>query len=236
MIFEKQRIVAHRGAKGLVKYENTIEAFQKAIDIGAEWIEIDLRKTKDNKIVVFHDPMIENIYIKEMTHNEMIEKLGYNIPTLEEVLKFASNKVLLDIELKESGYVEEALEIIRKYLKVEQFHIRSFNDDVIVDTKNYDSKIITSLLLGKDVKKKVIRTRLSELFPGRRIKKCGCDYVSAHYRLLKFGFVKRMHKKNIAVCTWTVNEEEIIRKLIKKVKVDSIVTDFPNLALKILTE
>lgn len=234
MIFKKQTVVAHRGAKGLVPHENTIEAFQKAIDVKADCIEIDIRKTKDNKIIVFHDSSFQDKEIKDLNYAELFELVGFKVPTLEETLSFIKGKIHIDIEFKESGYVEEALTIIKQYLTNEEFFIRSFNDDVIVDAKTYDENIVCALLLGRDIKKKVIRTRLSELFPGRRIKKSGCDFVSPHYRLLKFGFMFRMRLRKQQVCVWTVNDEEIMKKMLFKKKVHAIVTDYPNLALELL--
>jgi glycerophosphoryl diester phosphodiesterase len=234
MIFKKQMIVAHRGAKGLVEHENTIDAFAKAIEVGADCIECDIRKTKDNKIIVFHDDAINDQKIKDLTYQELLEVAGFKVPTLEETLEFVKGKILIDIEFKESGYVEEALQLIHKYLSNSEFFIRSFNDDVIVDAKIYDEKITCALLLGKDIKTKVIATRLSELFPGRRIKKCGCDFVSPHYRLLKFGFMWRMKLKGKPVSVWTVNDEELMKKLLFKKKVHALVTDYPNKALELL--
>lgn len=234
MVYKKQTVVAHRGAKGLVEHENTIEAFRKAIEVGSDCIEIDIRKTKDNQIVVFHDASIKKKLLKDLNYSELLELAGFEIPLLEEVLKFVKGKILLDIEFKESGYVDEVLKLVNKYLNNNEFYVRSFNEDVIIDVKTYDNKIICALLLGRDVKKKVIRTRLSELFPGRRIKRCGCDFVSPHYRLIKFGFMWRMKLLKQQVCCWTVNDKELMKKLLFKKKVHAIVTDYPNIAIDLL--
>lgn len=231
-IFEKQVIIAHRGAKGLVRFENSIEAFAKAIEVEADIIEIDLRKTKEGKIVVFHDPSIKGKSLKELTHQELNELAGFNIPTLVETLEFIKGKILLDIELKESGYVEEVLDLVFKHLNIDEFLIRSFNDIDLIETKKYNKNIKTSLLLGRDVKTKVFRTRMSELFPRRRLKKTKADFVSPHYRLLKFGFLRRMRCRKMQVVPWTVNDESLMAELLTKKKVDGIVTDFPDLAKK----
>lgn len=236
MVFNKQMVVAHRGARGLVEHENTIEAYAKAIEVDADCVEIDIRKTKDNIIVVFHDDTINDIKIKDLTYSKLLEIAGFEVPTLKETLEFIKGKILIDIEFKESGYVEEALNLIHKYLNNDEFFIRSFNDDVIVDAKTFDNKIICALLLGRDIKKKVIRTRLSELFPGRRIKKCGSDYVSPHYRLLKFGFMWRMKLIGQQVSVWTVNDRELLKKMLFKKKVAAVVTDFPNIARELLNK
>lgn len=236
MKFSKQMVVAHRGAKGLVKHENTMEAFIKAVEVGADCIEIDIRKTKDNKIVVFHDDAIKGKRVKDLTYQELLEQASFDVPTLEEVLVYVKGKILIDIEFKESGYVEEALDIITKHLTTDEFYIRSFKDDVIVDAKAYDKNIMCALLIGTSPKKHKLRTRLSELFPGRRIKKCGCDFISPYHGLIRFGFMWRMKLLKKPVSVWTVNDENLMRKMLFKKKVHAIVTDYPDKALKILAE
>ncbi|HNZ50972.1 MAG TPA: glycerophosphodiester phosphodiesterase family protein, partial [Bacilli bacterium] len=72
-------------------------------------------------------------------------------------------------------------------------------------------------------------------FPGFRLRRCRADYVSPHYRLLRFGFIKRMKWLKKAVSVWTLNDENLIRKYLK-MGVDSLVTDYPNLGLKLRDE
>ncbi|HOH18739.1 MAG TPA: glycerophosphodiester phosphodiesterase family protein, partial [Bacilli bacterium] len=69
--FPKQYIVAHRGASGLVPHENTLEAFQKAIDVGADCIELDVRKTKDQQIIVIHDDHLLEAVVKETNYADL---------------------------------------------------------------------------------------------------------------------------------------------------------------------
>jgi len=193
--FPKQYIVAHRGASGLVPHENTLEAFQKAIDVGADCIELDVRKTKDQQIIVIHDDHLLEAVVKETNYADLLaisNGLGYHLPLLSEALKLVKGKILVDIEIKEAGYEEEIVDLIHQYLSNDEFMIRSFEDQSVLAVKKYDPQIITALLLGKDKPKHVVLTRLSELFPGFRLRRCRADYVSPHYRLLRFGFIKRM--------------------------------------------
>jgi glycerophosphoryl diester phosphodiesterase len=236
MKFERRTVVAHRGASGYV-HENTIAAFQKAIEMKADCIETDIRKTKDGVIVLFHDQKINGRDIDHITFKEMQEeasKKNFEVATLKEGLSFIRGKIMVDIEFKEDGYVKEAVEEIQSILDNNEFYIRSFLDEVLIQVKEIDPTIITALLLGKDKPEKPIRTRLSEIFPGRRLRKAKADFVSPHYRLLKFCFVWRMHLKKYAVSVWTANDEELIKKLFFKCKVDSVVTDYPDRALKYL--
>ncbi|HHU55104.1 MAG TPA: glycerophosphodiester phosphodiesterase [Acholeplasmataceae bacterium] len=234
-MFEKQMIIAHRGASGDY-HENTIEAFIEAINVGADAIELDVRKTKDNKIIISHDDNIDGIKLDSLDYNEILEvssSKGFIVPTLEEVLKLCQGKILLDIELKEEGYEEEVISLIKKYLEYNEFFIRSFIDRQVRIVKKIDSKIKTGLLLGVGNPKYGFLTRLSELFPIFRIIRTKPNFISPHYRLMKFGYTKRMHLLKKPVIVWTVNDENLINKFLFKHKVDGLITDYPKLAINI---
>lgn len=231
-------VIAHRGASGLVKFENTIEAFDKAIDVGADSIECDVRKTKDNVIIINHNPDIYGLLIKDATYeelNKVTSELGYHLPTLKETLEFVKGKILIDIELKEIGYEDQIIEEVLSVLTTDEFYIRSFNDSSLKRVKEINNKITTILLLGVEHSKHVIKTRLSEIFPGSRIKKCNCDYVSPYYKLLILCFCKRMHRLKKKVLVWTVNDESTIINVTRKLGADGVVTNFPNIAISIFS-
>lgn len=236
MKFKKQMIVAHRGASGLVEHENTIEAFQKAIDVGADCIECDVRRTKDGVMIIFHDGMINGVPINELNYQEVLDLTGFHVPTLAETLEFVKGKILIDIELKEGGYEEEAVALVQKHLSNDEFYIRSFLDKTLRKVKKIDKTITTALLLGLEHPKNVLLTRLSELFPFFRILKTKCDFVSPYYRLLKLGYVTRMKLLGRPVSVWTVDDEKLMKKLLKKMKVASLVTNYPDVALRIMNE
>lgn len=226
-------ITAHRGASGHL-HENTLEAFNEAINIGANAIELDVRKSKDNKLIIMHNDHINENKLCDLNYNEILNislNLGFKVPTLLEVLLLCKGKIFLDIELKEEGYEEEIITLITEHLDYQDFYIRSFLDRQIIKVKKLNKNIKTGLLLGTD--KAGIFKRLSELFPLFRILRTKCDFVSPHYRLIVCGYIKRMHLIKKPVLIWTVNDKNLIKKLIKK-KADGIITDYPELALNIL--
>lgn len=109
-------VIAHRGASALAPHENTLEAFQIAIDLKADMAEFDVRKTSDNILIVFHDGTIDGRKIGDMTYNrinDIASKEGYRVPTLDEVLELCSGKICLDIELKESGYERRVIDLVK---------------------------------------------------------------------------------------------------------------------------
>lgn len=234
------KILAHRGASGLVKYENTFEAFDKAIQVGADGIELDIRKTKDNILIINHDPTINNILIKDATYNELFEitkTIGYLLPKFEEVLIRYGNKTLLDIEVKEEGYEDEIVNLTKKYLDYDKYFIKSFKKDVIIKIKEADENITTSLLIGERHSDFGFFGRLHELFPKKIINNTKCDMLSPNRLLLVLFYLKRVSKLNIPINVWTVNTEKELRKLMSsKYFPDYIITNYPDLALKIRKE
>lgn len=228
-------IIAHRGASALVEHENTIEAFKKAIDIGSPAMEFDIRMTKDNIMISYHDESIEEKSIRELTYAEVqliANEKGFSVPKVEEILELSKDKIFLDIELKEAGYEKEAAELIKRHLDYDQYVIKSFWDVVIKKIKLIDNKIKTGLLLGLNNPKRRITTRLSELFPELRIIKAKPDFISPNYKLLKYGFIHRMKLYGLPVFVWTVNDEKLMGELLTK-GIDAIITDRPDIGLQL---
>ena len=231
-------VIAHRGASGLVKFENTLEAFEKAIEVGADSIECDIRRTKDNVIIINHDPEILGLTIKDQTYeklNEETTKIGYHLPTLKEALNLVKGKILIDIEIKEVGYEDDILKEILSVLNIDEFYVRSFYDSSIIKIKELNKDVTTVLLLGVGNPKHLLRTRFSELFPKRRIKKTGCDIVSPYYKLLINGYCKRIHKLNKPVLVWGVNTETEIIDVTRNKGADGVITNYPDLAISIFS-
>lgn len=229
-------VEAHRGASGY-EYQNTIAAFDKALELKADAIELDIRKTKDGKIVVVHDPSYAGVNISEWNYEELKKATlnsssPFEMPLLENVLSNYKGKILLDIEIKEEGYEEEIIEMILKYLTFSEFQIRSFSEKTIKRVKEICPDIYAILLIGAEKPKYGIFSRFGEIFPKAKVRRSNCDAVSPHYRLVILGFVRRMHSLNKPVYVWTVNDEKIMNKIIYKAKADGIVTNYPDIALK----
>ena len=122
-------VVAHRGAHNNIP-ENSIPAFQKAIDLGCDFVEIDIRTTKDSQFVSIHNSTIDNYVegktgkVKDFTLAELRaldigsrvspKWKGTQIPTFEEILKLCQGKIGIYLDLKDA-LVKPLLELIKKY-------------------------------------------------------------------------------------------------------------------------
>lgn len=232
---KKKLIIAHRGTTDLAT-ENTIEAFAGALESGADMIELDIRLTRDQKPVVFHDEQIVGHPIHGLEFNEVYELglgQGIKIPTLEDVLQFTSGKIKLDIELKVRGHEKEIAARTFNYFPIDQCIFSSFNIDSLIALKKFNHRIQVGLILGKKRPKKPISTRLGEIFPFNHQIIANVDYVIPHWELLKFGFLKRSRRHDIKVWVWTVNDRTKILKYLRDPRITGIITDKPDLAFSL---
>lgn len=133
-------LIAHRGLTSKDIKENTLEAFKNAINNGYEGIELDIRKTKDNKIVVIHDKYINrtsngNGNINKITYKKLLKynfgskKMYSKIPLLKDIVKNINNTNIF-IELKEKINKDELDSILKKN-NTNKYYLMSFNKEYI---------------------------------------------------------------------------------------------------------
>lgn len=232
-------IISHRGRTALVDSENTIEAFRSAIEIGVSWIEFDLRRCQDGQIVCYHDEKIDGIEISKLSYARLLaigKSKGFVIPLFEEAIEFCRGKVRLDIEIKDEGYEDIVIAIARKYLNYSDFVIKSFNDSSVIRLKKVDPNIKTGLLIGRLPPTSIWGIVLFHILPEYRVLRTGADFVSPNYRLLKLGFLWRMKRIDKEVYIWTINRESLLTKFMTNTSIAAIITDRPELAMKILAD
>jgi len=138
----KIEVIAHRGAPREAP-ENTIAAFQRALEAGADWVELDIRKTLDKRAVVIHDATVNRTTdgrgrICEMSEGEITsldagswfsdQFAGERVPTLDKALEWAkSTGIRLNVELKDKGIEELTIDSVRNHGMLEQVVISSFS-------------------------------------------------------------------------------------------------------------
>ena len=151
--------IGHRGAKAYAP-ENTIASFKKALEIGVDAVELDVRKTKDNFLVVIHDEDVKRTTNKEGLVRELTLKEIKNlstegnekIPTLEEALDFLDKKVKVFIELKEAGVEAQVLDIVCKKGVEKNVVITSFLEEALKKVRELNDEIATGLIYASRIK------------------------------------------------------------------------------------
>lgn len=233
---------AHRGAS---KYypENTILSIKEGIKTGATGLEIDVHKSKDNKLVVIHDEDIERTFIGKGLVNDYTLKelkgfkcrnknfednLECRIPTLEEVLELVkASRVILNIELKTDeihyeGIEKDVIDLVNKYELKNRVILSSFNHESIKISREIDSEFKTGLLYYQPIKDVV-----------NYAKDFGANAIHPDIRLVSEELIKEAKENNIDVNIYTVNSPILMRKLISA-GVSGVFTDYPDLLQEII--
>jgi len=213
--------IGHRGAKGYMT-ENTLESFSKAIELGANAIELDVRRSKDAQLIISHDDNLKKVFgkdvpVNESTLQELKQLTGNLIVTLEEALRFIRGKVeKIVIELKETGYEESVLDLITKEHLKEKVIVVSFLEEALARVRDLDETIETGLIYTKP--KKPIETAL----------RLNAQYLVALYRFVHRKNVAKAHKSNLKVIVWTINTKMEAEEYVAK-DVDGIASDKPDI-------
>ncbi len=215
--------VGHRGARAY-EPENTVCSFKKALEMGVDAVELDVRKTKDHHIVVIHDADVKRTtngegLVSDLTL-EQIKNLsteeGEKTPTLEEALDFLDKKVKVFIELKEEGTEDQVLELIHKKKLEQNVVVVSFLEDALKKVRELDAEIETGLIYAKH--KNPIKAALD----------LKAQWLLAFYRFTHTANVQKAHENGLKVLVWTVNTPEEVAEM-KKKGVDGVASDKPDI-------
>ncbi|NGP89331.1 glycerophosphodiester phosphodiesterase [Fodinibius halophilus] len=235
-------VIAHRGASAYYP-ENTMAAFEGAVAMDAEMIELDVLMSKDGVPVVFHDLALDdhtngNGYIPQYTV-EKLKKLDagswfdkkfadQRIPTLEEVLQFASGKIALNIEIKteavsdqvEGGVEQKSLELVKQYGMEKHVLFSSFDYRAVEHLKQLDPEVSVALLYNKHQSQRQL--------PHQQVGKFSADAFNCSFRQFSKKWSRNLKKHGIPHFIYTVNSKRKMKKLIKA-GVSGIFTNKPDL-------
>jgi len=237
------KIIAHRGFSGIAP-ENTLLAFQKAIECEADYFELDVHKTKDDSIVVIHDSSVDKTStnntkgeIAEMNYSDLAKlTVGYptkfgdkykneKIPTLREALELAKGKIKVCIEIKIYGAEQEILKIVNDLRVKDDVIIFSFYYPVLAKIRQLDKNIPILFLINKADKMTIDYAKVIESSA------IGVGYETT----VTEEYLDYAHKNGIEVWKWTVNDEDEMQQLID-LGLDGLITDFPDKALEKLSK
>ena len=215
--------VGHRGARAY-EPENTLRSFKKAVELGVDAVELDVRKTKDQEIVVIHDADIKRTtngsgLVSDLTLQQIktysTEK-NEKIPTLAEALDFIDKKARVFMELKETGFEEQVLSVVYGKELVKNVVIVSFLEDALRKVRELDPEIETGLIYAKH--KNPLKAALE----------LKAQWLLAFYKFTHTANVQKAHESGLKVLVWTVNTPEEVAEM-KKKGVDAVASDKPDI-------
>lgn len=248
-------ILGHRGAAGHLP-ENTLPAFQQAVDWGADGLELDIHQTADGVIVVCHDEFVERTtngrgLIKEKTLAE-IKQLdagyhwtndggqtfphrgrGFVIPTLAEVFAaFPNLWINIDMKQKEPPLVRPFIDLIRQYGREQDVMVGSFHAETVSAFRRDLPEAASVATLPETRRLFVLsRLRLDRFYRGGGQAVQPSEY-NGRLHVVTSRFIQTAHRHGLAVHVWTVNDPAAMQRLADW-GVDGLMTDFPDRALRL---
>jgi len=228
-------VIAHRGASADAP-ENTLAAFELAINEGADWIELDVQETREGEIVVIHDSDLKKIAGSDLrVFDSSLAELqnvdigswkdpsfsDQRIPTLQQVLALCKDRVNIVIELKYYGQEKHLEERVANLVEA-----AGMQDQIVVMSLSYPG-----IQKMKSLRPQWSVGLLSSVAIGD-ITRLDADFFAVNATFASRRFIKQIHQRGRKVLVWTVNDPISISAMMSK-GVDGIITDYPALAATI---
>ncbi len=244
-LYQEQRdgfvVIAHRGASGYAP-ENTLPAFQKALELNAEMIELDVMLSQDGVPVLFHDRELDRkTNGSGMVQDYTVEALqqldagtwfseefsGEKIPSLEEVLEWASGKISLNIEIKTEAWREDLEESIEPRV-IRLVRDSEMSEHIIISS--FDYRILRRLKeLAPDLRTAVLyeQSQIGDKDPLTIVKELNAQAFNCSATQLTPEWMDQLQRAQIPVLVYTVNDPEVMKTLIQA-GVSGIFSDYPD--------
>ncbi len=224
-------VTAHRGASYAAP-ENTLSSFSLAMEDGADFIELDVRQTKDGEIVVMHDENVKRTCgvdkkvgnmtldeIKSLSAGKKFSKKfkDEKVPTLKEALLLIGDSAVVNVELKpaktDTDLVEKVIDIIYECGQEDNVVIASTSSKALMKTKELDDSFKTVYIM--------------QLAYGNFYDMDFVDIYSVKYTFVNYEMVKKVHRMGKEIYVWTVDDREVVEQMLYK-NVDNIITNNPK--------
>jgi glycerophosphoryl diester phosphodiesterase len=229
-------ISAHRGSCGVPGLP-AAERYRRAIELGVDYVELDVRRTLDGLYFDYHDHLTPNGRpTSSLTYAALKDELGPELLLLDELFDVVAGRAGLHIDLKEPGYETEIMQLVLGRAAVDRFVVTTGEVQSIRTIKEQFPTIRTGLTLGTDMKGAqawvTLRERLAELFPTPRLKRSHADFVAAHEQLARLRLLGFCARRGMACWVWTVDEEKEIARFMADRRVTTLITNRPEIALR----
>ena len=228
--------IAHRGNSSYYP-ENTISAIKNAWEVGSIIVEVDVRITSDNFLILYHDPRLNNSRIENITFND-IKKHIKKIALLEDVIRVIPTNKMLLLDLKDNSekFLNALNMLIKSYpMQTNQIIFQSRHINTLEDIRTLFPKskriYVTSLKYNESITSPKNSNLIAET-----LSNYGIDGISAKgRRFINEEYVFAFQKRGLLFYVWTINAVNRIQHY-KNLGVDGIISDRPKTVLEVLRE
>ncbi len=217
-------LIGHRGVRG-ERPENTLAAFEFALESGLDGLECDVQRTSDGELVLFHDFELQGKKITGLNYQHL-KSIDPRIPKVAELLELSKQYpgTLLNLELKSEGFQTDGLErgtikLVHHYGLADRVVVSSFNPVSLLRVRLLDPTIRVGLLYSPDMPR-FLRT-------GSLAGWLHADALHPYHEQIDQKMLSKAQKRGLMVNTWTVNDEMRISSLCS-LGIDAIIGDSPT--------
>jgi len=247
---DKFLVIAHRGGRSLGP-ESTLYTYRKAVELGVDVLEMDVRSTSDGRLIILHDATVarttdatgpvENYTLAELNKLDAayrwspdngrsfpLRNKGIKIPTLDEVFNaFPRTRINLEIKDARSGTIQSLCRTIRSHHMTEKVMIASFDSGSLKEFRRGCPRVATSAgsseaTLFYGLQKLYLESAYSPDAQALQVPETFRDL-----RVVNRRFIEAAHARNMRVQVWTVDDIDSMKRLLK-LGVDGIMTDYPQ--------
>jgi len=223
------QVVGHRGAAG-IEPENTLRGFRRAIELGAGWVECDVRLTSDRRLIVMHDETVDRTTnrtgaVRDLTFDRvraLDAGKGERVPTLAEVLEAVRGKARLQLELKGPGTARPAVRAVKALGMDEEVMFVSFHLGRLRQVKRADASLQVGAIFEKAGARACERSAAA-----------GAGLISVFYKNLTWGLVEEAHRRGLEAAAWSPDKEAEWRAMIA-LGADMVATNRPDRLMAML--
>lgn len=249
-------VIAHRGGSAL-RPESTLAAFDHAVELGADVLEMDVRASADGEIVVLHDTTVDRTTegrgpVAALTLAEL-KKLdagyrwsvdggrtypfrgkGIRVPALAEVFaRFPAMRMNIEIKPAEPAFAESLCRLVRRERRTDRVLVASMQDEALEAFRSACPEVATSMGPGEGRWFYAAHFVHLTAAISPRAAAFQMPYRLGEREVVTAGLIAAARNRNVRVHAWTVNDEQVMRRLIA-IGVDGIITDRPDLLLGLL--
>jgi len=223
------KVIAHRGASDL-EPENTLRAVRRAFELGADWVEVDVRVSRDDRLVIIHDETVDRTTdgrgrVSEMTFEELRRLdagLGERIPSLEEVLEEAEGRGLLVLEVKVPGHEWRLVNLLKTMDATNRVVVSSFYHKSVRKIKGLEPTMKAGVIISSQ-----------PVNPSRVVAEARADMAFIKAKYVDPWVVDELHEAGMEVYPWVVDDMHGVKKFLE-MGVDGIVTNRPDAVCRFL--
>lgn len=205
-----------------------LTGLRDAVASGAEYVEIDVRRTADGRLVVHHDHHVAGRPLNRLTLDRLRELSPRPVPLVAEAMDIIAGRARGHIDLKEHGTEHETVSLALAAFGPDRFVVTTREVSSIVQIKKDFPQVKTALSVGRSLWE---RGAAGDFRPLRVIRRAGADMVALNHRLARVGVLRQIARAGFPAMIWTVNAEPTMRRFLRDPRVAVLITDHPGRAL-----